>query len=220
MSERDAFPRTKRTRLKRTPGRGSYDRQLAFEILDAGLLCHVAYTIDGSPFVTPTSYWREDDYVYWHGAAAATSLKAQAEGIPVCFSVSHLDGLVMARSGFHHSLNYRSVIAYGDAELVTDANEKLRQLELFMERIAPGRWDELRPTTARELRLTKVMQLKLEEVVVKVRTGDPVDDEDDYALPVWAGVIPIERKVGKPVDDARLAKTIKPKSNLKKIRID
>ncbi len=215
-----SFTKTPRTRLKRNPGRGVYDRETVFDILDAGFMCHVAYTIDGAPLVTPTAYWREGETVYWHGAAAATSLKAQASGIPVCFSVAHLDGLVMARSAFHHSVNFRSVTAYGDAEVIEDPAEKNRQLELFMERIAPGRWEEVRPPTPRELRLTTVMALRLEEVVAKVRAGDPKDDVPDYALPVWAGVIPIERKAGKPVDDGALAEGIKPRANLRKMKID
>lgn len=199
------FRKQQRNRLKRSPARGSYDRETVFDILDSGILCHVGYYIDAAPYVTPTCYWREDDQVYWHGAAAGTMLKHEKNGVPVCFTVSHLDGIVMARSAFHHSINYRSVMAFGNCEVVANPAEKNRQLERFMERIAPGRWAEVRPPSARELRLTTVMRLQLDEVVAKTRAGSPIDDEADYALPVWAGVLPIHTQPATMVDDSRLA---------------
>lgn len=214
------YRRTDRTTLKRKPGVAQYDKADIHEILDAGFMCHVAYQVDDSPYVTSTAYWREGDYVYWHGSGAGRMLQAQKDGIPVCFSVAHLDGLVMARSAFHHSVNYRSVTAFGVTELVEGADEKRRQLELFMERIAPGRWDEVREPSARELRLTTIVRLELDEVVAKCRAGDPVDDEADYSLPVWAGVVPIEREVRPLVDDSRLAEGIEAPGNLSKVRID
>lgn len=199
------YRKTARNRLGRRPDRGHYDREAVHAVLDTGLLAHVGYVIDGQPFVTPTAYWREHSRVYWHGGAAGRMLKFQRDGVPVSFAVSHFDGLVMARSAFHHSVNYRSVIAFGDSRLVDDPAEKRRLLELFMERLAPGRWPDVRPPSNRELRLTSVMSLELDEVVVKVRAGPPVDDEADYALPVWAGVVPIETVVGEPMADPRLA---------------
>lgn len=195
--------RTSRTRVRRQPARGSHDLAAIHAVLDAGLLCHVGYEFGSGPFVTPTAYWREGNRVYWHGSAASRMLKAQASGVPVCFTVSHFDGLVLARSAFHHSVNYRSVMAFGTGELVTDAEEKARQLELFMERLAPGRWAEVRRPTARELRLTTVIGLELDEAVLKCRSGPPSDDDADYALDVWAGVLPIATRAGRPEPDPR-----------------
>lgn len=195
-----AYSRTPRTRLKRRPERARYDVEAVHAALDAGLICHVGYLIGNAPFVTPTSYWRDGDRVYWHGAAAGTMLKQQSrkepQGVPVCFTVTHCDGIVLARSAFHHSMNYRSVMAFGTAEPITDSVEKRRQLELFVERIAPGRSDEVRAPTSRELRVTSVMSLKLDEVVLKVRSGPPKDDAEDMALPVWAGVLPVSTRIG------------------------
>jgi uncharacterized protein len=198
------FKPTDRTRIKRNPARGSYDPDTVHAILDAGLVCHVGYAIDSRPYVTTTAYWREGDRVYWHGSAASRMLSRQSERVPVCFTVAHLDGLVMARSAFHHSVNYRSVTAFGLSEPILDEDEKRRQLRLFMERIAPGRWAEVREPSRRELRLTTLMSLKLEEVVAKTRSGPPADDDADYALPVWAGVLPVKRVVLTPVHDPRL----------------
>lgn len=198
------FTPTTRTRLKRSHKRGHYDRKTVHEILDAGLECHVGYVIDGQPYVTPTAYWREGERVYWHGSSASKMLRNLEKGVPVCFTVSMLDGLVLARSGFHSSFNYRSVMAFGVAETVTGDAEKLAVLETFVERLTPGRWAELRPVTKQELKATTVMSMKLEEVVAKVRTGPPLDDEEDYALDVWAGVVPVETAIAKAEDDPRL----------------
>lgn len=198
------FAPTPRSRVKRLHQRAHYDRATIHAILDAGLLCHVGYVIDGQPYVTPTAYWRDGDIVHWHGSSASRMLRHQKQGVPVSFTVSLLDGLVLARSGFHSSINYRSVMAFGEAEIVTDPDEKLRQLKLFVDRLTPGRWDELRPVTGQEMKATIVMSLRLEEVAAKVRTGGPVDDEEDYALDVWAGVVPIHREIDPPLDDERL----------------
>lgn len=202
------FPVTVRNKLGRAAQRGHYDRDTVYAILDAGLVCHIGYQIDGQPYVTPTAYWREGDRVYWHGSTGSRMLRHQRQGVPVCFTVSHLDGLVMARSGFHHSVNYRSVMAFGTPEPVLDEAEKERQLERLMERIAPGRWETLRPMTPKERRATLVMSLTLTEAVAKVRNGGPVDDEEDYALPLWAGVLPVQTVIGEAVDDDRLAEGV------------
>lgn len=204
------YPRTARTRLKRRPERAHYDVETVHAILDAGLICHVAYVIDAAPRVTATAYWREDDRVYWHGAAAGTGLRAQSGGIPVAFTVTHCDGLVLARSAFHHSINYRSVTAYGLAEPVTDVAEKRRQMDLFMTRLGRHEGSGVRPPNPRELRVTTVMSLRLEEVVAKVRSGPPKDDAADMGLSVWAGVVPYTTRVGRPVPDAGLAAALQP----------
>jgi nitroimidazol reductase NimA-like FMN-containing flavoprotein (pyridoxamine 5'-phosphate oxidase superfamily) len=188
------------------PKRGHYDRATVHAILDAGLVCHVGYTMDGRPFVTPTAYWREGERVYWHGSSASRMLRAVGDtGLPVCLTVTHLDGLVLARSGFHHSMNYRSVMALGTARKLLDPADKLVALKAFVERLAPGRWPELRPPTAKELKATTVLWMQLGEVSAKVRTGPPVDDEEDYALGCWAGVVPTTTTYGPPVPDSRLA---------------
>ena len=198
------FPPTERTRVKRLHYRACYDRETVHAVLDAGLMCHVGYVIDGQPYVTPTAYWREGDRVYWHGSSASRMLRRLKEGVPVCFTVALFDGLVLARSGFHSSINYRSVMAFGTAEAVEGEADKLRALEAFTERLTPGRWAELRPPTSQEIKATTVLSMALEEVVAKVRNGPPADDEEDYALPVWAGELPVTQSVGQPVDDPRL----------------
>jgi hypothetical protein len=213
------FPVTAATKLGRAPQRGHYDRDTVYGILDAGLVCHIGYQIDGRPYVTPTAYWREEDRVFWHGSTGSRMLRHQRHGVPVCFTVSHLDGLVMARSGFHHSVNYRSVMAFGTPEPVLDEAEKERQLERLMERIAPGRWETLRPMTQKERRATRVMSLPLTEAVAKVRNGGPVDDEDDYALPLWAGVLPVQTVIGEPVDDERLAEGVPRPAQLSALKL-
>jgi uncharacterized protein len=200
-----SFSPTTRTRVKRIPDRGKYDRDIVYAILDAGLVCHVGYNIDGQPYVTPTACWREGDHLYWHGSSASRMLRAQTDGIPVCVTVTHLDGLVLARSGFHHSLNYRSVMALGNAEVVDSIDEKLVAMRAFVERVVPGRWELIRPPTPQELKATSVLKLHLEEVSAKVRTGPPIDDAADYALPVWAGIVPVSTTVHAPEADPRLA---------------
>ena len=214
------FPPTPRTRIKRLHQRACYDRETVHGILDAGLECHVGYTIDDQPYVTPTAYWREGDWVYWHGSSASRALRRQKGGVPVCFTVSLLDGLVLARSGFHSSINYRSVMAFGTAVLIEDPAEKLRQLEIFVERLTPGRWAELRPVETQELKATTLLGLELREVVAKVRSGPPADDEPDYALDVWAGEVPIRRVIGTPIDDPRLKAGVAVPDYLKTVAID
>jgi nitroimidazol reductase NimA-like FMN-containing flavoprotein (pyridoxamine 5'-phosphate oxidase superfamily) len=200
----DQFARTARTRVRRLPKRGHYDRATVHAVLDAGVLCHVGYVIDGQPHVTPTCHWRHGDRLYWHGSSASRMLRHLKQGVPACVTVTHLDGFVLARSGFHHSVNYRSVMAFGSAQLVPDA-AKLEALEHFVERLFPGRWDELRPPTAQEVKATTVVWMDLDEVSAKIRTGPPVDDEEDYDVPVWAGVLPVASMPGAPEPDPRLA---------------
>ncbi len=199
-----AFEPTPRTRIKSLHQRAVYEREAVYAILDAGLMCHVGYVIDGQPYVTPTAYWRDGDRVYWHGSSASKMLRHVKTGVPVCFTVALLDGLVLARSGFHSSINYRSVMAFGTAEPVEGEAAKLAALEAFSERLTPGRWAELRPPTKQELKATLVMSLKLEEVAAKVREGPPADDEEDYELDIWAGEVPIRRVVDPAVDDPQL----------------
>lgn len=193
---------TERSRARRLHERARYDRESVHAILDASPLCHVGYVIDGAPFVTPTLQWREGERVYWHGSSASRALRA-AEGRPVCLTVSLLDGLVLARSGFHHSANYRSVMVFGEPSKVDDPDAKTGHLRRFVERLYPGRWEGLRPPTAQELKATAILSLPIHEASAKLRTGGPVDDEPDYALPIWAGVLPIHQVLGEPEPDPR-----------------
>ncbi len=213
------FPPTERSRIRRSPLRAHYDRATVHAILDAGLLCHVGYVIDAQPYVTPTAYWRRDDRVYWHGSSASRMLRHLKQGPRVCFTVSLMDGLVLARSGFHTSVNYRSVMAFGNAELVEGEADKLAALEDMMARIVPGRWPDLKPPTQQELKATTVVSLKLAEVAAKVRSGPPVDEPEDYALDVWAGVVPMHTVIDPPEDDPQLKAGIAQPANLGLIRI-
>jgi hypothetical protein len=197
------FAPTTRTQVRRMPTRGHYDRATVHAILDAGAIAHVGYVIDGQPYVTPTAYWRKGDRVYWHGSSASRMLRTIDAGSPVCLTVAHIDGFVLARSAFHHSVNYRSVMAFGTAHKLTDEAEIVEALRDFTERLYPGRWDILRPVQPQEIKATTVLAMDLAEAVAKVREGMPVDDEDDYALPIWAGVLPVQTTVGAPVNDPR-----------------
>ncbi len=203
-----AFTPTARSRVKRLHERGHYDRVTVYGILDAGFICHVGYVIDGAPYTTPTSYWREGDRIYWHGSSASRMLRRQAAGIPVCITVTHVDGLVIARSAFHHSINYRAVMAFGMAEKIEEPAAKAAALRAFVERLYPGRWDTLRPITAQELKATTVLSMIIDEASAKIRTGQPVDDEPDYALPIWAGVIGLHSRIGATASDPRLAPSV------------
>ena len=214
------FPPSDKTRVKRLHQRARYDRESAYAILDSGVLCHVGYVIDGQPYVTPTAYWREDDRVYWHGSSASRMLRKVKEGVPVCFTVAMLDGLVLARSGFHHSVNYRSLMAFGRAEEVEDEAEKIRSLDVFIDRLTPGRAAEIRPATSQEIKATTLLRMKLDEVAVKIRNGPPVDDEEDYALDVWAGVVPVRTVVGAAENDPRLKTGVAEPAYLQEIRIN
>jgi len=190
-----------RTRVVREPDRAVYDREAVCRILDEGFLCHVGFVADGQPFVVPTSYGRKGASLYIHGSAASRMLRHMREGVPVCITVTLVDGLVLARSVFNHSMNYRSVVILGKAALVEDPEEKLAALRTLSEHILPGRWDEARQPNERELKATSVLRVPIEEFSAKVRTGPPVDDAEDYSFPTWAGVIPLEMKAGAPIDD-------------------
>jgi nitroimidazol reductase NimA-like FMN-containing flavoprotein (pyridoxamine 5'-phosphate oxidase superfamily) len=195
---------TPRTRVVREPHRGVYDRKEVYKILDEAILCHVGFSVDGQPFVIPTSYGRKDANLYIHGSAASRMLKQMKDRMPVCVTVTLLDGLVLARSVFNHSMNYRSVVILGKAELVDDPEEKLAALRTLSEHILPGRWDDSRQPNDRELKQTSVLRVLIEEFSAKVRTGPPMDDEEDYSFPTWAGVIPLELKSSAPIPDERL----------------
>jgi nitroimidazol reductase NimA-like FMN-containing flavoprotein (pyridoxamine 5'-phosphate oxidase superfamily) len=198
------FVPTERTTLKRLPKRAEYDRKAVYDILDEGFICHVGFVVDGQPFVIPTGYARAGDCLYIHGSQASRMLRALGEGIDVCVTVTLLDGLVLARSAFHHSMNYRSVVVFGKASVVEDKEEKLEALRALTEHIVPGRWAEVRWPSGSEMKATTVLSLPLAEASAKVRTGPPIDDEEDYEIPVWAGVIPLRVKAGEAIDDPRL----------------
>jgi len=199
-----AFTPTARTQVKRLPKRASYDKGQVYSILDEGRVCHVGFVVDGQPYVIPTGYARVDDQVYIHGSAASRMLRVLDEGVLVCVTVTRVDGLVLARSAFHHSVNYRSVVVLGRARLVTDPAEKLQALRSFTNHLVPGRWEEVRPPNEQELKATSVLALPLAEVSAKVRTGPPIDDEEDYLRPIWAGVVPIRTEWGEPIPDDRI----------------
>ena len=203
-----AYIQTERTRLRRRPQRGTYERETVHAILDAALVCHIGFVADGRPVVIPTAYARIGETIVFHGASRSRTLLAAAAGTELCLTVTLLDGLVLARSAFHHSVNYRSVVAFGRATLITDPDEKMAALRAFVERIHPGRWAVARRPTAEELKATAVLELPLDEVSAKVRSGGPIDDEEDYALPVWAGVIPVEMTAGAPIVDERVASNL------------
>jgi uncharacterized protein len=197
------FSPTERTRVVREPHRGAYDRETIYKILDEGFVCHVGFAVDGQPFVIPTLYARVGDAIYFHGSAASRMLRGAATGIPVCITVTLTDGLVLARSVFNHSINYRSVVALGKAELVSDPAEKLKALHAFTNRIIPGRWEDSRQPNEKELKATSILKLELTEVSAKIRSGPAMDDEEDYALPIWAGVVPLRLKADAPIRDER-----------------
>ena len=195
------FKPTERTQVKRLPKRGKYDRETVYAILDAGFVCHVGFSVDGQPYVIPTNYGRVGDTLYLHGSAASRMLRTLSGGVPVSVTVTLVDGLVLARSAFHHSVNYRSVVILGTARLVEDPAEKMEALRIFTEHVMKGRWDDVRQPNEQEIKATSVLALLIEEASAKIRTGGPVDDEEDYALPVWAGVLPLETVAKEPIAD-------------------
>src|SRR5258705_1767846 len=198
----DIYPPTGRTEVKRLAKRGVYDKAQIDAILDDGYLCHVGFVVDGQPYVIPTGYARSGDRIYLHGSAARSMVGTVDQGVDVCVTVTLVDGFVLARSAFHHSMNYRSVVVLGKARLVTDPGEKRNALRSFTNHIVPGRWEEVRQPTEQELKATSVLVLQLDEGSAKVRTGPPIDDEEDYAFPMWAGVVPLRTQVDTPVPDA------------------
>ena len=197
-----------RTRVIREPHRGVYDRETAYQILDQGFICHVGFAVDGQPFVIPTAYGRSGDNLYIHGSAASRMLRHLDKGVPFCLTVTLLDGLVLARSVFNHSMNYRSVVALGTATAVEDRTEKLAALQAIAEHILPGRWADSRQPSDKELKATLVLRLPINEFSAKVRTGPPIDDEEDYSFPTWAGVIPLEMVALAPIADERCDPTL------------
>ena len=202
-------PPTDRVRLRRQHTRGAYDKASIHSILDVMPMCSVGYVFDGRPLVTPTFQWRDGNDVFWHGSSASRMLRA-VDTADVCLTVAVLDGLVVARSGFHHSVNYRSAMLLGNARRVDDPEEMEARLKAFVDGLFPRRWDALRPATAQELRATTVMTMPIDEAAAKVRTGPPVDDEEDYALSIWGGVIPIRMQVLDPVPDPRNIPGVEP----------
>jgi hypothetical protein len=195
---------TEKTKLKRIPKRGNFERETIYKILDEAFVCHVGFVVDNQPFVIPTSFARIDDRLMIHGSAASRMMRVLSEEIDVCVTVTLIDGLVLARSAFHHSMNYRSVVVFGKAKIVTGEREKYEALKAFTEHIVPNRWAEIRPPTKNELKGTTVLSLSLKEASAKIRTGNPVDDEEDYNLDVWAGVLPLNLTPRAPVNDERL----------------
>jgi len=199
-----------RTRVRRAPSRGAYDRETIDAILDEALVAHLGFAVDDQPYVIPTLHARIDDTVYVHGSTASRMVRTLSAGLPACLTVTLLDGLVLARSAFHHSMNYRSVVVLGNARLVSEPSELMTVLESFTTSLIPGRWDEVRPPNAKELKGTRVLAMDLNEASAKIRTGPPVDDDADYALDVWAGVIPLSLTAGELTADPQLRAGIEP----------
>jgi nitroimidazol reductase NimA-like FMN-containing flavoprotein (pyridoxamine 5'-phosphate oxidase superfamily) len=207
----DSFAPTARTEVRRLPKRGLYDRAEVFRILDEAMICHVGFNDEsGRPVVIPTGYGRSDDRVYIHGSAASRMLRGLSRSLPVCVTVTILDGMVLARSAFHHSMNYRSVVIFGEARAIENAEAKNEALRVISDHLVPGRWNEVRLPTAQELKATSVMALDLAEVSAKVRSGGPIDDEEDMTLPVWAGVIPLALTAGQLIPDPNTRVAVDP----------
>jgi nitroimidazol reductase NimA-like FMN-containing flavoprotein (pyridoxamine 5'-phosphate oxidase superfamily) len=202
-SAADSFPVSRRNKVVRRPTRGRYDKATVYDILDAAMVAHIAYTIDGQPYCTPTGFWREGDHLYWHGSSASRMIRFQSPGVPVCVTVTHLDAIVLARSGFHHSVNYRSVMAFGTARLVDDAAEKRRAMDGFVDRFFPGRSATLRPPSAQEIKATSFVVMEMEQASGKIRDLHVSDDEEDYTLPVWCARLPVRQVLGEPEECPR-----------------
>jgi nitroimidazol reductase NimA-like FMN-containing flavoprotein (pyridoxamine 5'-phosphate oxidase superfamily) len=198
-------PPTDRTRVKRLPERGAYDKKTIYSILDEGLVCHVGIAVEGQPFVMPMTYARSGDKLLMHGSGGSRLINALKKGAEVCVAVTHLDALVLARSAFHHSMNYRSVVVFGKISVIEDDEAKTAGFREFFEHILPGRWDEVRELNAKELAQTALIELPLDEASAKIRTGPPVDEDEDYDLPVWAGLLPFELSAQAAEDDPKLA---------------
>ncbi len=196
--------RTDRTTVRRLPKRGVYDRAAIDAILDEALICHVGFVHRDQPYVIPTGFARDGDSLFIHGSPASRMLRALAGGVPACVTVTLVDGMVVARSAFHSSMNYRSVVVLGTATPVEDLGRKLHAMRMLVDHLIPGRWDDLRPITDKELKATLILELRLDEASAKVRTGGPIDDDDDYALPIWAGVVPLAITPSQPIADERL----------------
>lgn len=196
---------TKRSELRRLPNRGSHESVTIHAILDAGFLAHVGFQMNGQPFVIPTLYGCDEDKLYLHGSAASRMLGELTTGIPACLTVTLVDGLVLARSAFHHSMNYRSVVAFGTARKIDDLEQKTRALRVISEHLIPGRWNDVRGPSEKELKATAVLEFSIEEASAKIRQGPALDDDADYSLPVWAGILPLTLQAKPPIPDSRLA---------------
>lgn len=199
-----SFAPSSRSRVRRHSERAHYDHDTVFAILDSALMCHIGYVIDGRPYVTPTLFWREGERLYWHGSSASRMLRTQRNGIPVCVTVSHVDGLVLARCAFRHSLNYRAVMAFGTAAMVEDEREKEAGFNAFIERIYPDRTGLMRPIAPQELKATTLMAMTIDEASAKIRADGPLDLEADHEADCWAGVVPVSQQLGAPIPDARV----------------
>jgi len=192
-----AFPISPVNRVKRAPDRGRYDKRAIYAILDAALVCHIAYVVDGRPYCTPTSFWREDDHLYWHGSSKSRMIRTLARAGEVCLTVTHVDALVMARSGFHHSVNYRTAMVFGRPHLIDDADEKLRLMDAFIDRVYPGRSRLIRPPNKQEFKATSLIGMRIETASGKIRDKHVADDEEDYAsVPAWSALYPITQVLG------------------------
>ena len=210
----DSISQTERTRLRRLPKRGVFDRETINAILDEAFVCHIGFVADGQPYVIPTGFGRDVDQLYIHGSSASRMLRTLSTGVDVCFTATLLGALVLARSAFHHSVNYRSVVVLGTATLVEGSEEKNRALEIITNHIVPGRWDDVRWPNELELKATSVLKLPIKEASAKIRTGHPIDDEEDYKMNIWAGLLPVELKAGDPIDDDRLDNGAVPPNNV------
>lgn len=210
------YPKTERNQVRRIPKRGKYDSETINKILDEGFVCHVGFNVGEQPFVIPTLYARIDDSIIIHGSHISRMLKNLSEGLQVCITVTHVDEIVLARSAFHHSMNYRSVVIFGTGKLIEEKEEKLKALKAVSDNILKHRWEDCREPTDKELNVTSVIKIKIEEASAKIREGDPIDDKKDYETDYWAGVLPIEMSFGKPIADSKLDKDIKLPDYLKK----
>ena len=199
----DTFPVSNRNRLRRKHERGRHDRKSIYQILDAAMVCHIAYVIDGQPYCTPTAFWREGDHLYWHGSSASRMLRAEAQGIPVCLTVTHMDAIVLARCGFNHSINYRAVMAFGHAHKIEEREDKLRAMDAFVDRFFPGRSKVLRTPTEQEIKATTILGMEMEEASGKIRDLDVHDEEEDYAVPAWTALIPVRTVIDAAVECPR-----------------
>lgn len=210
------YPTDNRNKVKRLPGRGHYDQQTIFKILDDAFLCHVGFEVDGQPYVIPTAFGRDGEAIYLHGSSKSRMIQHLATGAPLCLTVTHLDGLVLARSAIHHSMNYRSAVIFGTATRVEGA-EKLHALEVISEQILKGRWAEVRQPNHIELKATGVLKINIEQASAKIRTGPPGDEAEDYALPIWAGVVPAERNWKAPLPDPAMEQPLEVPESVKRL---
>ncbi|MDD2922364.1 MAG: pyridoxamine 5'-phosphate oxidase family protein [Anaerolineales bacterium] len=202
------FPKTEQNRIKRLPKRGHYDRETIYRILDEALICHVGFAENNQPYVIPINFARMDDTIVLHGAKASRLLKHIEDGNPVCVEATIVDGLVLARSVFHSSINYRSVVLFGAGQIIKDENEKMAALEAITEHLIPGRWSEARLPNRKEMNATSVVSIQIEQASAKIRSGPPGDDEADYALPIWAGVLPLQETASRPIRDELMTQEI------------